>query len=252
MTTVFTIQKVLEMLNSRQHKLVPEESKEEPEVMEMMEEELEVMEMMEEGQVEAPLLTLLEPVTTLHDDEEEEQGSIWVESSWSEPEGSPMSKTPPKTLNCKDCKFTCKLQIQMNRHKNRCEDKTDLSKKWKLKISSSPVVDKPSTASGKRAEECFVRNEDGSINKAKKYINTSPGKGVHCKECGKEFKSQAGKERHFEDIHQSGNFPCPGEKEICGKVFSSRNKMSSHYSRNCNPNNPAGAQAIARRRAKMG
>ena len=75
---------------------------------------------------------------------------------------------------------------------------------------------------------------------------------MHCKECGKEFASEAGKDRHIEDIHQSGNFPCPGDKEICGKVFSSRNKMSSHYSRHCNPNNPAGAQAIARRRAKMG
>ena len=86
----------------------------------------------------------------------------------------------------------------------------------------------------------------------KKSPYTSPGNGVSFMECGKEFKNQAGMDRHFEDIHQPGNFPSPGDKMICGKVFTSRNNMSSHYSRNCNPNNPAGAQAIARRRAKMG
>lgn len=37
--------------------------------------------------------------------------------------------------------------------------------------------------------------------------------------------------RHFEDLHQPGEFPCPGDESICGKVFTSRNKMSSHYSR---------------------
>ena len=37
--------------------------------------------------------------------------------------------------------------------------------------------------------------------------------------------------RHFEDLHQPGEFPCPGDERICGKVFTSRNKMSSHYSR---------------------
>jgi hypothetical protein len=53
----------------------------------------------------------------------------------------------------------------------------------------------------------------------------------------------------FEDIHQPGDYPCPGPD--CGKVplvlslhssqvFTSRNKMSSHRSRNCNPNKPKG------------
>ena len=37
--------------------------------------------------------------------------------------------------------------------------------------------------------------------------------------------------RHFEDLHQPGEFPCPGDEKLCGKVFTSRNKMSSHYSR---------------------
>ena len=41
---------------------------------------------------------MLEPVTTLEEEEseEEEQGGIRVESVWSEAEGSPKMKTPPR------------------------------------------------------------------------------------------------------------------------------------------------------------
>ena len=46
--------------------------------------------------------------------------------------------------------------------------------------------------------------------------------------------------RHFEDLHQPGEFPCPGDESICGKVFTSRNKMSSHYSRYYNSRLPFG------------
>ena len=97
-------------------------------------------------------MSVLEPVTTLEEgesEEEEEQGGIRVESVWSEAEGSPKMKTPQRALKCRNCKFTCKLQIQMNRHKNLCEAKTELSNKWKLKIKSSPVVNKAYQASGK-------------------------------------------------------------------------------------------------------
>ena len=115
------------------------------------------------------------------------------------------------------------------RHKNLCVvkkepgAKIELSKKWKLKIKSSPMISKPTqasgkTSSGKRASEGFVRNDDGSIKKAKKSPYASPGKGVPCKECGKEFRNQGVMDRHFEDLHQPGNFPCPGDKTICGKV----------------------------------
>ena len=66
------------------------------------------------------------------------------------------------------------------------------------------------------------------------WVPPHEGAGVACSECGKRFKSTANMQRHFEDIHQPGEFPCRG----CGKMFTSRNKMSSHYSRHCNPTNP--------------
>ena len=56
-----------------------------------------------------------------------------------------------------------------------------------------------------------------------------PGSGRECPLCQKEFPANGPMRRHFEDIHQPGEYPCRG----CGKVFTSKNKVSSHYSRNC-------------------
>ena len=63
----------------------------------------------------------------------------------------------------------------------------------------------------------------------KVWIPGDGEEGVPCTDCGKLFKSKGPMMRHFEDMHQSGEFPCKG----CGKVFTSKNKMSSHFSRNC-------------------
>ena len=57
----------------------------------------------------------------------------------------------------------------------------------------------------------------------------NPGDGLVCPLCQKEFQANGPMRRHFEDIHQPGEYPCKG----CNKVFSSKNKVSSHYSRNC-------------------
>jgi len=56
-----------------------------------------------------------------------------------------------------------------------------------------------------------------------------PGEGTVCPLCSKEFPKNGPMRNHFVDIHQPGEFPCKG----CQKVFTSKNKMSSHYSRNC-------------------
>merc|ERR1712129_159395 len=61
-----------------------------------------------------------------------------------------------------------------------------------------------------------------------------PGEGKVCPLCSKEFLKNGPMRRHFEDIHQPGEFPCSG----CQKMFTSKNKMSSHYSRYCNSNGP--------------
>ena len=91
----------------------------------------------------------------------------------------------------------------------------------------------------KRAKEFKIKNltSTTSAPKKKKSLNSKlvaeegqdPGSGTICPLCFKEFPKNGPMRRHFEDIHQPGKFPCAG----CQKVFSSRNKMSSHYSRNC-------------------
>ena len=46
--------------------------------------------------------------------------------------------------------------------------------------------------------------------------NEDPGTGTRCPLCGKQFPKNGPMRRHFEDIHQPGEYPCPGEG--CGKV----------------------------------
>merc|ERR1719342_558359 len=222
------------VVGGRQPKLIhlaPEESDEEADEPEVVEEEE------EEGE-KLVSIKLLEPETTLDES----------------PSRPTTTKTPPREKKCANCGFTCRLQIQMNRHKNLCVKKESSfarkaspGSKWKLKVKERKKSDEGSFSKRKRSFQ-----EEVSGKKSKKSPYVSPGKGKPCPDCNKEFRNQAVLDRHFEDLHQPGEFPCPGDESICGKVFTSRNKMSSHYSRNCNPNNPAGAQAIARRRASLG
>merc|ERR1719391_611548 len=59
-----------------------------------------------------------------------------------------------------------------------------------------------------------------------------PGLGKVCRVCGKGYSDAISMRRHFEDVHQPGEYPC----KVCGKVFSSYNKVTSHYSRVCRKN----------------
>jgi len=81
--------------------------------------------------------------------------------------------------------------------------------------------------------------------KGSNWVAPSPGKGFSCPKCGKEFVSKAKMNNHFVDIHQPGEFPCPGIQ--CGKVFTSKNKQTSHYSKNCSPNTVLGRAGLTKR-----
>merc|ERR1719239_855553 len=213
------------VVGGRQPKLIQLQAEE---TDEEVEDDGEVVE--EEGQLGGVTMKLLEPETTL-----------------TESPTRAATKTPPREKKCQDCGFTCRLQILCVKKESSSARKASPGAKWKLKVKDRQKSDEGSSSKRRRSFQ-----EDDSGKKSKKSPYVSPGKGKACPECNKEFRNQGVLDRHFEDIHQPGEFPCPGDESICGKVFTSRNKMSSHYSRNCNPNNPAGAQAIARRRASLG
>ena len=122
---------------------------------------------------------------------------------------------------CPECDRTFDLKIKLNRHMKLHTKKTDA----KAMLFTTPVMKvkcEPGTSTPRGP---------GNRGTPRNYQPPPEGEGVACPECVPErrFKSRAAMQRHFEDIHQPGEFPCRG----CGKVFTSKNKQSSHYSRNC-------------------
>ena len=117
---------------------------------------------------------------------------------------------------CPECSLTFKLKIKLNRHLKLHAKKDEIKSELTFPMTNVKTErETPKKSSGPRVWMPSSRNE-----------------GVPCTDCGKRFRTKAAMQRHFEDIHQPGEFPCRG----CGKMFTSKNKQSSHYSRHCNPN----------------
>jgi len=127
----------------------------------------------------------------------------------SPPNAADVEKAPVE-FKCPDCDLSFNLKIRLNRHL-KLHDK---------KNQGSPMLK-------------IVKTESGTPGKVRapprNYIEPKEGTGHPCGDCGKRFNSKNAMMRHFEDIHQPGEYPCRG----CGRIFSSKNKCSSHYSRNC-------------------
>jgi len=101
--------------------------------------------------------------------------------------------------------------------------KEEAEVKRKSLTSTTPVPKKKTVVNVKKEKK-------GNVSVAEP--NQTAGDGKVCPMCSKEFRTSAMMRFHFVDIHQPGEFPCKG----CQKMFTSKNKMSSHYSRHCNPN----------------
>jgi len=157
-------------------------------------------------------ITALTPETTLQE----------IDTTGQEEEGvSPprMNSKPIIKFSCPECPLKFNLKIKLNLH-------------LKLHDKNDRVVEK---IYGTKKETKAKNKETGKQKQgARVWIPKEGETGVPCPQCGKLFKSTGPMQRHFEDIHQPGEFPCKG----CGKMFTSKNKMSSHYSRHCNPLNP--------------
>jgi len=99
----------------------------------------------------------------------------------------------------------------------------------KNKSDNASVLAPKSKKQNKNNTSKTKHNKTGNGSQEEVGKDQDPGDGKICPVCSKEFQSNGPMRRHFEDIHQPGEFPCKG----CGRVFSSKNKVSSHFSRNC-------------------
>ena len=70
-----------------------------------------------------------------------------------------------------------------------------------------------------------------SMSRIRQQQGIPEGEGFPCGDCGRVYKTEAMQKFHYTDVHVQGHFPCKGG---CGKIFTSKNKMSSHWSRHCN------------------
>ena len=117
-------------------------------------------------------------------------------------------------------KATIEKVVQGLSAKKRAEE---VELKRKNMTSTTSVPKKKSSVNVKKGRQ--------AINYSIVEPDQTAGEGIVCPICSKEFLKNGPMRRHFEDIHQPGEFPCSG----CQKIFTSKNKMSSHYSRHCNP-----------------
>jgi len=129
------------------------------------------------------------------------------------------NERPVVEFPCPECSLSFKLKIKLNRHLKRNHSEKVKSKE----VKSEPTLPQPKV----KTEKETPRKQGPRV-----WVPKHETDGVACPDCGKRFRSNGPMQRHFEDIHQPGEYPCRG----CSKMFSSRNKMSSHYSRHCNPN----------------
>jgi len=169
-------------------------------------------------------LQMLTPETTLQEMDADVQ--LVQDQGVSPPR---MSEKAPIEFPCPECPMTFNLKIRLNRH-IKLHDKKEIAIADVSEMKKLLKKRKISNASAG-----FTNDPPSKPKQGPKVWTPAEGEeGIPCTECGKRFKNRGAMLRHFEDIHQSGEYPCKG----CGKMFSSKNKMSSHYSRHCNPLNP--------------
>lgn len=98
---------------------------------------------------------------------------------------------------------------------------------------------------GDNMYDSYYEGDDGGQGDYSQVDNTQqmasskdfPRRGGDCPLCN---KTTANIRRHVQDVHMTGEFPCP----FCGKIFGSKNKQGSHTSRFCSKLFRVGAENI--------
>ena len=100
--------------------------------------------------------------------------------------------------------------------KARKEPLRDIKKRLENKSSVKVTPVKGKKLKNKKFKKLQKIDRSRTPNKKIAGANEDPGSGTSCPLCGKQFPKNGPMRRHFEDIHQPGEYPCPGEG--CGKV----------------------------------
>lgn len=111
-----------------------------------------------------------------------------------------------------------KMSEESGSGKDRKEPLRDIKKRLENKslVKVTPVKGKKLKLKNKKFKKLQKIDRSRTPNKRIADPNEDPGTGTSCPLCGKQFPKNGPMRRHFEDIHQPGEYPCPGEG--CGKV----------------------------------
>ena len=111
-----------------------------------------------------------------------------------------------------------KMSDESGTGKDRKEPLREIKKRLENKTSSkvTPVKGKKLKLKNKKFKKLQKIDRSRTPNKQIADADEDPGTGTSCPLCGKQFPKNGPMRRHFEDIHQPGEYPCPGEG--CGKV----------------------------------
>ena len=133
--------------------------------------------------------------------------------------------TAQRPYKCSYCPKSFTLSDNLDEHINRKHpSKAVKNKQSATRLLSRRGIQKP----GQKVTTVAVRRRSAPRGSP----DVPEGEGFKCDECGNVYKTQSMKNFHYTDVHVQGHFPCKGG---CGKIFTSKNKMSSHWSRHCGP-----------------
>ena len=170
--------------------------------------------------------------------EEEDDGTVTTLEEGQVPpvavEEDPLSSQQPRVrvkeervqiqrqFRCSHCPKSFSLSDSLDEH---------LRRKHPGRAKITPTVGMKKLKKGAIVKQGQMMIKRRSMSRPRPQPDIPEGEGFPCGECGRVYRTEAMQKFHYTDVHVQGHFPCKGG---CGKIFTSKNKMSSHWSRHCN------------------
>ena len=165
------------------------------------------------------------PVTTL------EEGQVPPVGVEEDPLSSQSSQQPrvrvkeervQRQFRCSHCPKSFSLSDSLHEHLRRKHP-------GRAKITPTGGMKKMKKGAIVKQGQMVIKRK--SMSRPRPQPDIPEGEGFPCGDCGRVYRTEAMLKFHYTDVHVQGHFPCKGG---CGKIFTSKNKMSSHWSRHCN------------------